>query len=292
MKYFDDDNFSEADDLPSEQEIENASRRIERSNPHNSDRYGGEYEDVSEDGGQDEGFPISAEEASLEDQGESEDAMEDVQILSDARLRLEQGRLYEILMTHNIFEGVQADQRAIKNVEREIKNFIKERLEIMLGIKSEKPKQVEIGLDPEEIQILKGLVSKAKGSVLGKVQPTEARPATVAAPVRSNKPNPIKAPQPAQNVRVTPKRAKEAPPAEELPSKKSVFEMNEDELLERSKRIHARQARLKARADGGIPMPNAAQEAMSYQTQQALSSNQNGGLGSTIFNILQRNGSI
>jgi hypothetical protein len=69
-----------------------------------------------------------------EDQEESEDFSN---ILVDARLRLEQGRLYEMIMNHDIFQGADADPKAVKYVQKQIRNFAKEQMEIMLGMRKE-----------------------------------------------------------------------------------------------------------------------------------------------------------
>lgn len=86
-------------------------------------------------------------------------------ILSDARLRLEQGKLYEMIMNHDIFRGVDADPKAVRNVQREIRKFAKERMEIMLGMRQEVTPAVNapiiFPLNDLEIEILKKLASKA-----------------------------------------------------------------------------------------------------------------------------------
>ena len=60
------------------------------------------------------------------------------EVLNDANLRIEQGRLYQMIMNHNLFEGMDADERAVQNVQKEIRKFAKERMEIMLGMRQEK----------------------------------------------------------------------------------------------------------------------------------------------------------
>jgi hypothetical protein len=64
-------------------------------------------------------------------------------VIGEAMVRLEQARLYEMLIKHNLFEGIKANPTALKNVEKEIKEFIVQRLEILLGIKSEKTEKTE-----------------------------------------------------------------------------------------------------------------------------------------------------
>ncbi len=56
-------------------------------------------------------------------------------VIYNARLRLEQAKLYELLINHNLFEGVDASEQAIKNVQNELKFYIVKRLEILLGIR-------------------------------------------------------------------------------------------------------------------------------------------------------------
>lgn len=79
---------------------------------------------------------VEAEEESAEEA--EEDSSE---ILTDARFRLEQGRLYEMVLNHDIFDGVEADKRAIKSVQNEIRAYAQERMEIMLGMRQEKSQE-------------------------------------------------------------------------------------------------------------------------------------------------------
>ena len=44
----------------------------------------------------------------------------------EAQVRLEQGRLYQMLLKHDLFDGVDADARAMKNVQNEIREFMRE----------------------------------------------------------------------------------------------------------------------------------------------------------------------
>ena len=88
-------------------------------------------------------------------------------ILNDATVRLEQARLYDMLIKHNLFAGVKAHPRALENVQNELKSYIVNRLEILLGIKQEKkeqtqPKQlvVDSPFNDVEIEFLKALSYK------------------------------------------------------------------------------------------------------------------------------------
>jgi hypothetical protein len=65
-----------------------------------------------------------------------EDGSDDLEsMFSDAELRLEQGRLYKLILTHDIFDGVDADPRAIDYVQKQIRQFAKESMEVMLGMR-------------------------------------------------------------------------------------------------------------------------------------------------------------
>jgi len=58
-------------------------------------------------------------------------------VLNDATIRLEQARLYDMLIKHDLFQGVQANPQALNNVQNELKAYIVSRLEILLGIRQE-----------------------------------------------------------------------------------------------------------------------------------------------------------
>lgn len=76
---------------------------------------------------------------------ESEPEDEDFSsVLTDARFRLEQGRLYEMIMNHDIFQGADADEKAIKYVTKQVRNFAKEQMEIMLGMRQETVKSTSL----------------------------------------------------------------------------------------------------------------------------------------------------
>ena len=129
------------------------------SNIFNDDDDGSEFRDIPEEvAGQDAPIPQvkvnrpaappaqapvqqAQPEPEVEYEEEQSEEEEDFStVLSDARLRLEQGRLYEMIMNHNIFEGADADEKAIRHVQKQIRNFAKEQMEIMLGMRQEAPK--------------------------------------------------------------------------------------------------------------------------------------------------------
>jgi hypothetical protein len=136
-----------------------------------------------------------------------EEAEEDYSsVLSDARLRLEQGRLYEMIMNHDLFADTDADPKAIKTVQKQICNFAKEQMEIMLGMRREPSRDgegfsMELPFNSLEVETLKALASAAtKGATKSPdvekyVAPVESQ--------RSSKLNPIgsRAPQPRREQR-------------------------------------------------------------------------------------------
>lgn len=80
-------------------------------------------------------------EVEYEEEPSEEEQEEDfASILSDARQRMEQGRIYEVLMDHDLFSGQGFDEKAVKFVTKQIRNFAKEQMEIMLGMRAEAPK--------------------------------------------------------------------------------------------------------------------------------------------------------
>jgi hypothetical protein len=94
---------------------------------------------------------------------------EEVSVVYNARLRLEQARLYEMLINHNLFEGVDADANAIKNVQNELKEYIVYRLEILLGLRktkvvnresTESNESTDARLNDVEVDFLKQLAYK------------------------------------------------------------------------------------------------------------------------------------
>jgi hypothetical protein len=88
---------------------------------------------------------------------------EEVSITYNSRIRLEQAKLYEMLIDQDIFDGVEANPQAIQNVKTELKQYILDRLNILLGMKSEirqTSQKVELPFNTLEIQFLKDLAFK------------------------------------------------------------------------------------------------------------------------------------
>jgi hypothetical protein len=184
------------------------------------------------------------EEASYEDTAEEtieENTDDEQDIVNNARTRLEQGRLYEMLINHNLFDGVNADPKAVSRVEKEIKEFITERLEILLGMRAEKERiEREVGyqspFNDVEVQALKMMAATVTKGASSKAEPTKTqqpiqKPSalntvkqkkeetrtlnTVSAPKSQPKPQPQSKPQPQPKV-----VARQAPPQNNVVSQK------------------------------------------------------------------------
>jgi hypothetical protein len=100
-------------------------------------------------------------------------------IMSSAMVQLEQAKLYDMFLKHNLFDGVKANPEALKRVEQELKDFILERLQILLGMKQEKKVQqvqqfkVELPFNNVEIEFLKALSLKGTGGASANVKPAK-----------------------------------------------------------------------------------------------------------------------
>lgn len=120
--------------------------------------------DHSELSGYDEKYDDEFYEDFIEEyENEDED---EISTVNEAHVRLEQGRLYNMLINHNLFEGVDADPVAIANVQKQLKQFILEKLEEMLGMRAKKEDSetqqvvVQSDFNELEIQVLKRVASK------------------------------------------------------------------------------------------------------------------------------------
>src|ERR1035437_3502975 len=107
------------------------------------------------------------------EESEQEDYSE---ILNDASLRLEQGNLYKMVMNSDLFANSGYDEKAVSNVTREIRNFAKERMEIMLGMRQEPSKEASFpaGAFPFnalEVEVLKMLASTATKGASQEAEP-------------------------------------------------------------------------------------------------------------------------
>ena len=86
-------------------------------------------------------------------------------VLNDANLRLEQGSLYKLIMKHDLFAGVDSDPVAIQNVQKAIRKFAREQMEIMLGMRKEtntvEHLEINFPFNAVEVDVLKKLAFAA-----------------------------------------------------------------------------------------------------------------------------------
>ena len=256
------DGFWESEDIMTEKEAEEIFAQTET-----------QQEDQAQKGMHEQLVQETEEQAYKEFEEEQE--ADDLQVLKDASLRLEQGNLYKMLLKHNLFEEVDADPRAIQNVQREIRTFIRERLEVLVGLK-EDPKlkktqpvqQLSGGIfDQDEILVLKEFLSKVVKKNSNSI-----------APVRSEKQlkiNPLKQhskPVADSLVRVNTAKQKNIKTAQKIQAKeparkpltKSPSEMTIQELIEHNRQTSYKRAESKNK----LPMPDDKQTYLHYAARQ------------------------
>lgn len=231
---------------------------------------------------QDEEFDVEeyVEQASEED--EEEDFSN---VLTDARLRLELGRLYEMVMNHSLFDGVEVDERASKIVQKQIRKFAKEQIELTLGMRQEQEAATNIvssPFNPLEVRALKDIAAKLitskgmkeedypeepvetgpsqppKKKNLNTIGSQQTRPTPTRLPSKGRdivKPKPIaKKAEPIQRA----PRAQEQPgrPPKELTGK-ALHEMNDAEKAEYLRGVNERnKAREQVRPQNTAPWPS------------------------------------
>jgi hypothetical protein len=180
--------------------------------------------------------PSPIEQAITEDYEEAQEMITDEDedfstVLSDARLRLEQGKLYEMIMNHDIFNGVEADDRAIKHVQKQIRNFAKEQMEIMLGMRQEAPKVQAMSIENFPFNDVEVLVLKTMASTFskGKTESPEAQTFSgIEQPRRAAGLNTIGAPKKAAPAPLAPKPAAKPAPAQKPLAQKPAAPVKRD----------------------------------------------------------------
>lgn len=220
-------------------------------------------------------------------------------VLSDARIRLEQGRLYEMIMNHELFDGLDADPKAVKHVQKQIRNFAKEQMEIMLGMRAEKQEllsDISFPFNGLEVEALRALASAAtKGASqsaeaetyvpapprkdglnrIGVSSKTHQKPSLNGQKKQSNtlpsNPNvPIKRTK--MDATVEQILAEEGVTREELdatfdpnykPINKPLHELTPDQIIQRNKEVERRLG-TQVKSSSALPMPTAEQEEMMH----------------------------
>jgi hypothetical protein len=242
---------------------------------------------------------VSYEEYS--EQFETEEIIEEEDfsdVLTDAHLRLEQGSLYKMIMNHNLFEGLDADPKAIQNVQKEIRGFVKERMEVMLGMRKETATvehlEINFPFNALEVTTLKALARTAtKGATdhsdnfvpevkrvteeldtvpkKRTLNPLSGSTAPKKAVSQVKKPLPAKPTAPLKRTRldltIDQIAAEEGIPRELLEENvpglggKSPSEMTESEILERNKMI-AKRRTSQVKSNSALPMATPEQQEM------------------------------
>ncbi len=150
-----------------------------------------------------EGDAADAAIADLEESPAPVEELEDTE-LSDVDLRLETADYYRAILRHEFFD---TESNASQIVDREIRTFIRERLEVLLGLRTANQPSVvvEAPFDDEEVQALKLLASKVL-----------KRPGIVSEPPAVKKmatPAPVAKPQVQAQVKAKPQAKKIPAPA-------------------------------------------------------------------------------
>jgi hypothetical protein len=227
------------------------------------------------------------------EEDEEAEELNDAEILSNARLRLEQGRLYEMLMINDLFVNLEADPQAIKNVQREIKRFAKERMEVMLGMKKlvvQESQVVNNQFNSLQFEILTTLAAKLSGGASEKQE--DSKPSL---PPKSKTITPISR----GSTRTTKSAIKAVVEAKVNPTKKSIKkeaitedpmdyldskpieEMTYEEKLEYNKRKAVHYNARKTSNPASIPMP-------SIESMNAYNAGMAGDLGTIAKNMLSK----
>jgi hypothetical protein len=121
-----------------------------------------EYEEVPED----EVSPTDEilEEIDEDYAGQLKQNQQTNSVLAEAIKRIEQAKLYEALLNHDLFAPGSARPEIIKAVRKEFKDFILLRLEVLLGIKQSSeqgtPEPTTSQFDQTEVSALKGIAQK------------------------------------------------------------------------------------------------------------------------------------
>lgn len=151
----------------------------------------------------------------------SDDDEDSHSLIGEAKTRIEQARLYELLLEHDLFDGVDAIPQVVSTVQKEIKNFIEERYLILSGVKSEREAEVHhVIQEPQfndlEVKVIKKLALKVSKGM------TENAPTSEPEVSELNVVKP-KAPQKGLNTLGKKKKAKKkSKPLRKQPTKKAI----------------------------------------------------------------------
>lgn len=214
----------------------------------------------------------------LAELSEDEQEAEDAAILSNARLRLERGRLYELLMINDIFTNMDADPQAVKSVQREVRKFAQERMEIMLGIKqpSQQAGVTSSQFNNLEVQVLKTLAAKLSGGDTQKMEGPQPPPKSKSiTPISANSGKTTKSIVKAAVAKTIQSKSptKEVPAVDPTLASKKIEDMSYDEKLEYNRQKSALYNSRKVANPEALPMPSV-EGANSIYASKALTINQ------------------
>jgi hypothetical protein len=191
--------------------------------------------------------------------------------ISPALLRLEQGKLYQMLIEHDLFADIDAHPQAIENVQNELKDFITSRLEIMLGLRTEKESVVirnDSVFSQNEIEALKALAKKLTDGVSKK--PEEVKTGNLT-PVGVDKAKNLIAkmqPKPIQQEKAIKKEPLQKTEKVEVPKKIKKplkTEITIEDMIERNNQINTKKAEPESAIK--LPMPSADMIHKHYESQ-------------------------
>lgn len=244
----------------------------------------------------------------LNNEEETEGYEDEEDVLSDADLRLEQGKLYKLIMKHDLFADVEADERAIQNVQKAIRKFAKEQMEIMLGMRSEQaPESVQVvsPFNALEIEVLKTIASTfSKGATDEYEEESAPLPAAPkrktlnpiggpkkqsAKPLASKPQAPVKRARPQSSFDATIDQIarEEGVPRELLEEgqllNKPVHELTADELLRRNQLVSQRRG-TQVKSAQAAPMPSPEQMANMVASSVTMSPNATNPVWSNLIN--------
>jgi len=133
-----------------------------------------EYEEVPEDQITDADEVLEEIEGEIEE--ETRQVEEAIAAMSEVEKRIEQANLYKAVLNAQLFAPNSARPEIIRAVDREFKDFVRTRLEVLLGIRPEgqRPGQKTAGqFSDEEVQAIKALVGRliAKGQAQAPANP-------------------------------------------------------------------------------------------------------------------------
>lgn len=243
-------------------------------------------------------------------------------ILNDANLRLEQGSLYKLIMRHDLFEGVDADPKAVQSVQRAIRKFAKEQMEIMLGMRKEVTQAEHLEFDfpfnTLEVDVLKRLAFTAtKGATQNSedytpsvkrvteevplvkrktLNPIGGATGQKKTPQANNKPLPTRTQAPVKRTKrdatIDQIAREEGVPRELLeedyvPLDKPAYQLTEQEKLDRNKQISARRG-VQVKNPSAIPMPTLDQERYLAEQMAARAAGAITSQGNGVGNILSK----